>query len=323
MAQVINTNLISLNTQRNLTNTQSALATSVQRLSSGLRVNSAKDDAAGLAIAERMNAQVRGMNVAIRNANDGISMAQTAEGALGKVGDMLQRMRELSVQAANATNGADDRANLNAEFAALGAEIDRTISSTKFNGVAILASAATHTFQVLTKRPGRMRALLTSPDFKWQVWHQMLTLTHARSMTMPAEHAAALTWPLPNVWLGVSVETQKWADVRIPTLLATPARVRFLSMEPLLAPVTLSSWTLLPPPQLHWVIVGGESGPGARRMDHQWAADLAAECRCAGIAFFMKQTGTVLAREWGIPGKGEDPTLWPAPLPQQMPGPAA
>jgi len=188
---------------------------------------------------------------------------------------------------------------------------------------AVMALAATHTFQVLTKRPGRMRALLTSPDFKWQVWHQMLTLTHARSMTMPAEHAAALTWPLPNVWLGVSVETQKWADVRIPTLVATPARVRFLSMEPLLAPVTLSSWTLLTPPQLHWVIVGGESGPGARRMDHQWAADLAAECRCAGIAFFMKQTGTVLAREWGIPGKGEDPTLWPAPLPQQMPGPAA
>lgn len=188
---------------------------------------------------------------------------------------------------------------------------------------AVMALATAHTFQVLTKRPGRMRTLLTSPDFKWQVWHQMLTLTHARSMTMPAEHAAALTWPLPNVWLGVSVETQKWADVRIPTLVATPARVRFLSMEPLLAPVTLSSWTLLTPPQLHWVIVCGESGPGARRMDHQWAADLAAECRCAGIAFFMKQTGTVLAREWGIPGKGEDPTLWPAPLPQQMPGPAA
>jgi len=188
---------------------------------------------------------------------------------------------------------------------------------------AVMALATTHTFQVLTKRPGRMRALLTSPDFKWQVWHQMLTLTHARSMPMPVEHATARTWPLPNVWLGVSVETQKWADVRIPTLVATPARVRFLSMEPLLAPVTLSSWTLLTPPQLHWVIVGGESGPGARRMDHQWAADLAAECRCAGIAFFMKQTGTVLAREWGIPGKGEDPTLWPAPLPQQMPGPAA
>jgi len=105
MAQIINTNLISLNTQRNLTTTQGVLAQAVQRLSSGLRVNSAKDDAAGLAIAERMNSQVRGMNVAIRNANDGISLAQTAEGALGKVGDMLQRMRELAVQAANATNG--------------------------------------------------------------------------------------------------------------------------------------------------------------------------------------------------------------------------
>lgn len=93
-------------------------------------------------------------------------------------------------------------------------------------------------------------------------------------------------------------------------------------MEPLLAPVTLSSWTLLTP-QLHWVIVGGESGAGARRMDPQWAADLAEECRAAGIAFFMKQTGTVLAREWGIPGKGEDPTRWPAPLPQQMPTSAA
>ncbi len=148
MAQIINTNLISLNAQRNLTNTQSALAQAVQRLSSGLRVNSAKDDAAGLAIAERMNAQVRGMNVAIRNANDGISMAQTAEGALGKIGDMLQRMRELAVQAANATNGDDDRANLNAEFVQLGAEIDRTITSTKFNGVDILASDDTHTFQV-------------------------------------------------------------------------------------------------------------------------------------------------------------------------------
>lgn len=188
---------------------------------------------------------------------------------------------------------------------------------------AVMALATSHTFQVLTKRPGRMRALLTSPDFRWQVWHQMLTLAHDRSMPMPAEHATALAaWPLSNVWMGVSVETQKWADVRIPILLATPARVRFLSMEPLLAPVTLSSWTLLTP-QLHWVIVGGESGPGSRRMDPSWAVDLAEECRCAGIAFFMKQTGTVLAREWGIPGKGDDPTRWPSPLPQQLPGSAA
>jgi flagellin len=142
MALTINTNVISLNAQRNTSMTQSSLATSMQRLSSGLRVNSAKDDSAGLAIAERMNAQVRGMNVAIRNANDGISLSQTAEGALGKVGDMLQRMRELAVQSANATNGAADRANLNAEYAQLAAEIGRTLTSTQFNGIAVLAAGA-------------------------------------------------------------------------------------------------------------------------------------------------------------------------------------
>ena len=109
MPSVINTNISSLNTQRNLNTSQAALSTSIQRLSTGLRVNSAKDDAAGLAIAERMSTQVRGLNVAARNANDGISLSQTAEGALGKVGDMLQRMRELSVQSANATNSDSDR----------------------------------------------------------------------------------------------------------------------------------------------------------------------------------------------------------------------
>ena len=110
MAQVINTNLLSLNAQRNTSTSQSSLAVSMQRLSSGLRVNSAKDDAAGLAIADRMNSQVRGMNVAQRNANDGISLSQTAEGALSKVGDSLQRMRELAVQARNATNTTTDLA---------------------------------------------------------------------------------------------------------------------------------------------------------------------------------------------------------------------
>jgi flagellin len=128
---------------------QSSLSTSMQRLSSGLRVNSAKDDAAGLAIAERMNTQVRGMNVAIRNANDAISLSQVAEGALGKVGDMLQRMRELAVQSANATNGTGDRANLDAEFQQLGAEITRTITTTRFNGLAVVgADAGPLTFQV-------------------------------------------------------------------------------------------------------------------------------------------------------------------------------
>jgi flagellin len=149
MALTINTNSVSLNAQRNLTMSQGSLATSMQRLSSGLRVNSARDDAAGLAIADRMNAQVRGNSVGIRNANDAISLSQTAEGAIGKVGDMLQRMRELAVQSANATNGDDDRANLDAEYQQLGEEIGRTLTNTRFNGLNILgADAGAQTFQV-------------------------------------------------------------------------------------------------------------------------------------------------------------------------------
>ncbi|PIF34898.1 flagellin [Delftia sp. 60] len=148
MASIINTNLVSLNAQRNLSTSQSSLSTTMQRLSSGLRVNSAKDDAAGLAIAERMNAQVRGMNVAMRNANDGISMAQTAEGALGKIGDSLQRMRELAVQAANDTNGSTDRDSLNKEFQQLAQEIARIVGSTSFNGRQLLNSTDATVFQV-------------------------------------------------------------------------------------------------------------------------------------------------------------------------------
>jgi flagellin len=150
MPQTINTNIVSLNAQRNLNASQSSLATSMQRLSSGLRVNSAKDDAAGLAIAERMNTQVRGMNVAIRNANDGISLAQTAEGALGKLGENLQRMRELTVQARNATNSNSDKDSLNKEFEQLGSEIWRIMNATTFNGKPILADASglPQTFQI-------------------------------------------------------------------------------------------------------------------------------------------------------------------------------
>ncbi|MBO9535821.1 flagellin [Herbaspirillum sp.] len=134
MASVINTNIASLNTQRNLNMSQSSLNTSIQRLSSGLRVNSAKDDAAGLAIADRMNAQVKGLAVAQRNANDGISMAQTAEGALSTVTDNLQRMRELAVQAANGTNSAQDRKTLNDEYSQLSQEVFRVLNGTNFNG---------------------------------------------------------------------------------------------------------------------------------------------------------------------------------------------
>ena len=140
---VINTNIASLNAQRNLGVSQNSLSVSMQRLSSGLRVNSAKDDAAGLAIAERMNAQVRGMNVAVRNANDGISLAQTAEGAIGKIGDALQRMRELAVQAKNGTNTEADRDNSQAEFNELNEEVGRLINGTTFNEQKLLDGVIT------------------------------------------------------------------------------------------------------------------------------------------------------------------------------------
>jgi len=149
MPQTINTNLNSLNAQRNLASSQGSLSVAMQRLSSGLRVNSAKDDAAGLAIAERMNSQVRGMNVAARNANDGISLSQTAEGALGKIGDAMQRMRELAVQSANGTNNAQDRDNLQAEFQQLNDEVARIVSGTRFNGTVLFdGTQGTFSFQV-------------------------------------------------------------------------------------------------------------------------------------------------------------------------------
>lgn len=138
MAQVINTNVMSLNAQRNLNTNSASLATTIQRLSSGLRINSAKDDAAGLAISERFTTQIRGLDVAARNANDGISLAQTAEGAMVEIGNNLQRIRELSVQSANATNSQSDREALNAEVAQLLKEIDRVANQTNFNGTKLL-----------------------------------------------------------------------------------------------------------------------------------------------------------------------------------------
>jgi flagellin len=148
MATTINTNTASLNAQRNLSTTSSAMGTAMQRLSSGLRVNSAKDDAAGLAIAERMNAMTRGMNVAIRNSNDAISLAQTAEGALGAITNNLQRMRELAVQAANGTNSVTDIAALDGEYVLLVAENTRVIASTTFNGQPLLSAVTPFQFQV-------------------------------------------------------------------------------------------------------------------------------------------------------------------------------
>jgi flagellin len=146
---VINTNVMSLNSQRNLSSNSASLATTIQRLSSGLRINSAKDDAAGLAISERFTTQIRGLNQAARNANDGISLAQTAEGALGEVGNNLQRIRELAVQSRNATNSTDDRAALQKEVSQLKSEIDRVADQTSFNGTKLLDGSFTaQAFQI-------------------------------------------------------------------------------------------------------------------------------------------------------------------------------
>jgi flagellin len=149
MGLSVNTNLFSLNAQRNVATSQATLNSAMQRLSSGNRVNSARDDAAGVAIAERMNIYGRGMNAAIRNANDVISLSATAEGALSKVSESLQRMRELAVQSANGSFSDGDRENLDAEFQQLGAEVTRVLESTRFNGKAILGDdAGTLTFQI-------------------------------------------------------------------------------------------------------------------------------------------------------------------------------
>lgn len=141
MAQVVNTNIMSLNAQRNLNRTQSDMQTALQRLSSGLRINSAKDDAAGLAISERFSAQIRGLNQAARNSADAISLAQTAEGALAEIANSTQRIRELAVQAVNASNSSTDRAALNTEVTQLQAEIAR-VAGTEFNGTAVIGSGA-------------------------------------------------------------------------------------------------------------------------------------------------------------------------------------
>ena len=149
MPQVINTNFASLNAQRNLNKSQGSLQTSLQRLSSGLRINSAKDDAAGLAVTNRFTSQIRGLSQAVRNANDGISLAQTAEGALAESTDILQRIRELAIQSANSTNSATDRLSLQSEVNQLVAELDRISNTTTFNGLKLLdGSFVAQSFQI-------------------------------------------------------------------------------------------------------------------------------------------------------------------------------
>ena len=168
MAMTINTNVMSLNAQRNTINNMQSLQTTMARLSSGLRVNSAKDDAAGLAIANRMNTQVRGMTVAIRNANDGISLAQVAEGGLSQMTEILQRMRELAVQAVNATNTGGtggDLEKLNQEYIQLRNELNRMTGAVQFNGVPIFGATATYTFQVGANSGTENRIDIQSGDY--------------------------------------------------------------------------------------------------------------------------------------------------------------
>lgn len=190
MAAIINTNLASLNAQRNLSTSQMSLNTSLQRLSSGLRVNSAKDDAAGLSIATRMDAQVRGMNIAARNANDAISYAQTAEGGLSKVTDALQRMRELAVQSANATNNAGDRTNLNTEFTQLQAEVSRLTGNTKFNGTNTLAGG-TQTYQ--TGADTTDTIAVTGTDLTAATAKTAIAASAANDVTTAAKATASMT----------------------------------------------------------------------------------------------------------------------------------
>ena len=206
---VINTNIASLNAQRNLNTSQTSLSTSMQRLSSGLRVNSAKDDSAGLAIAERMSAQVRGMNVAIRNANDGVSLAQTAEGALGKVGDSLQRMRELAVQARNSTNSDDDKDSLNKEYQALASEIGRVLGGTAFNGKTILgADAGALDFQVGANTTADDLITVTTTDMTGDA-----TITAVTGGTIDnTADTAALKLVIDNIDTALDTVNSKRAD---------------------------------------------------------------------------------------------------------------
>jgi len=198
MPSVINTNLLSQNAQRNTSASQMSLSSAMQRLSSGLRVNSAKDDAAGLAIAERMNSQVRGMNVAIRNANDGISLAQTAEGALGKVGDALQRMRELAVQARNASNSSSDKDSLNKEFQQLSAEIKRVIAGTTFNGQAMIGSnAGAKGFQIGANTTANDTITVTTSNMNSDA--SITAVTNAASKIDSTQNAASLKTVIDNI----------------------------------------------------------------------------------------------------------------------------
>lgn len=212
MAQVINTNVLSLNAQRNLNSTQSALATSVQRISSGLRINSAKDDAAGLAISDRFSTQIRGLNQAVRNANDGISLSQTAEGALATISDNLQRIRELAVQSANATNNSSDRAALDLEVQQRIAEIQRVASQTNFNGQKILdGTFGSASFQV-GANVGETIALDLSSSIKTSDIGKVATGTGSAAVAATVTTAGAGTGGVTASTITANIEDYSGVD---------------------------------------------------------------------------------------------------------------
>ena len=190
MGMTINTNIMSLNAQRNAATNDNSLAISLQRLSSGLRVNSAKDDAAGLAIASRMDSQARGMNVSVRNANDGVSLVQTAESGMAVIGDMLQRMRELAVQASNGTNTSNDLSALQNEYDALNTEISRTMSAVQFNGTNLLTTTAAFTFQIGANTG--QTASIASADISITATVNAMTAASALVTTAAAENSAKI-----------------------------------------------------------------------------------------------------------------------------------
>ena len=208
---IINTNVMSLNSQRNLATNNASLGTTIQRLSSGLRINSAKDDAAGLAISERFTTQIRGMNQAARNANDGISLAQTAEGALGEIGNNLQRIRELAVQSRNATNSADDRKALQKEVDQLKSEIDRVASQTSFNGTKLLdGNFTSQAFQVGANQGETITidAIANASIAKLGAWTSASTAAVTPAGVAPTGGAVAGTPATPTTTVASGAYTQ-------------------------------------------------------------------------------------------------------------------
>lgn len=207
MPQIINTNMMSLNSQRALNKSQNSMQTSIERLSSGLRINSAKDDAAGLAISERFSAQIRGLEQANRNAHDGISMLQTAEGAMDEIGNMLQRMRELAVQANNATVGTADKASLDKEYQQLKLEITRVTQATEFNGVKMLGADTSLSFQVGFKAGAQYKIAVSTIDVA-----NAGGVQSALGTTSKIDTAAGASAAMGTLDVAIDAITQKRAD---------------------------------------------------------------------------------------------------------------